>query len=599
MLLRHLKKVCFGFMALSVTIASAQSETCPDIVTNALSAVDEFCLELGRNQACYGNVALAAEPQPEVDEFTFETLGDVVDVDNILSLELSELDEDEGLWGVVVMSLQADIPNTLPGQNVTFILFGDVTIENASSDEQSPMQAFYLRTGIGDAACEEAPESGLLVQTPDGVDEVTFNINGVDVQVGSTVLFQTEWQSDEQTDLLVSTVEGSAALQYDGESYPAVEGTQMRMPLNEQLLPVGLPELPVAYAEARLARLPINHLPRRIQMAAPMLAENIDTLQMRIQNGLPPCGVDGLPRCEAILPILQSADNLPTPERWGQIFRAGENCIAIPETVIDSVELPSILGSVSVDVELPFCPPTERDNRPPISNARANDDLNFEGDNDEDGVLNVDDACPLRAGTEQFSGCPIEPTDNDSDGIPDALDFCPNIAGERAYRGCASAPNDRDGDSIPDALDFCPNIAGVSEFRGCPVDPRDYIDEIQVDTDDDGIPDAVDNCPDEAGTAINVGCPRTQNDRDNDGFANRVDECPNYPGEFAGCPPDSDGDGLYDPQDECPDVVGTAANDGCPPMTPDPNGDFDGDTVPNGVDNCPRRAGTRENRGCP
>ena len=105
---------------------------------------------------------------------------------------MSELNEDAGVWGVAVMSLQADIPNTLPGQNVTFILFGDVMIENAASDEQTPMQAFYLRTGIGDVACEEAPESGLLIQTPDGIDEVTFNVNGVDVQVGSTVLFQTE-----------------------------------------------------------------------------------------------------------------------------------------------------------------------------------------------------------------------------------------------------------------------------------------------------------------------------------------------------------------------------------------------------------------------
>ncbi|MBL8119919.1 MAG: SH3 domain-containing protein, partial [Anaerolineae bacterium] len=34
-------------------------------------------------------------------------------------------------WGVAVMSVQANIPNTLPGQAVSFILLGDVEIENA------------------------------------------------------------------------------------------------------------------------------------------------------------------------------------------------------------------------------------------------------------------------------------------------------------------------------------------------------------------------------------------------------------------------------------------------------------------------------------
>ena len=30
------------------------------------------------------------------------------------------------------------------------------------------MQAFYFRSGIGDAPCAEAPNSGILIQTPEG-----------------------------------------------------------------------------------------------------------------------------------------------------------------------------------------------------------------------------------------------------------------------------------------------------------------------------------------------------------------------------------------------------------------------------------------------
>ncbi|NOG50271.1 MAG: SH3 domain-containing protein [Chloroflexi bacterium] len=34
-----------------------------------------------------------------------------------------------------MMRLQANLPDTLPGQNVTFVLFGDVTIEDAVHDQ--------------------------------------------------------------------------------------------------------------------------------------------------------------------------------------------------------------------------------------------------------------------------------------------------------------------------------------------------------------------------------------------------------------------------------------------------------------------------------
>ena len=39
-----------------------------------------------------------------------------------------------------------------------------------------PMQAFYFTSGIGDAQCNEAPDSGMLIQTPQGVGLVNFRI---------------------------------------------------------------------------------------------------------------------------------------------------------------------------------------------------------------------------------------------------------------------------------------------------------------------------------------------------------------------------------------------------------------------------------------
>src|SRR5690349_1441791 len=106
-------------------------DACPTIVETALDAVDELCQDAGRNQACYGNVSLTAEPQPGVSNFTFERDGDIVDVADISTLKLEPMDAEAGVWGLVLMQLQADIPDSLPGQNVTFLLFGDVELENA------------------------------------------------------------------------------------------------------------------------------------------------------------------------------------------------------------------------------------------------------------------------------------------------------------------------------------------------------------------------------------------------------------------------------------------------------------------------------------
>ncbi len=55
-----------------------------------------------------------------------------------------------------MLRIQANLPDTMPGQNVTILLFGDVSIYNADSEDDEtygPMQAFYFRAGVGDAPC--------------------------------------------------------------------------------------------------------------------------------------------------------------------------------------------------------------------------------------------------------------------------------------------------------------------------------------------------------------------------------------------------------------------------------------------------------------
>jgi hypothetical protein len=297
-------------LCLAPAAVLAQDPTCPQIVQQALAAADAACVNTGRNQACYGNVNLSAIPQPNVTDFAFNTTGDLANVTDIQQMTLSGMDTASGQWGVALLKLQANLPETMPGQNVTFLLFGNVEVTNAVSEDNpdglKPMQAFYLKTGLRDSQCVEAPESGMLVQTPQGVGEVQFNVNGVDVQMGSTVFFQ----ADAEQGMSVSTLEGAAYVLSEGERQVIVPGTWVRVPLKardddpEGFAPAGLPELPESYGGRIdfLKALPFDLLERKIELADPLSEEQVAALRQQIEDhlrdGTPLCGEDPFPSCD-------------------------------------------------------------------------------------------------------------------------------------------------------------------------------------------------------------------------------------------------------------------------------------------------------------
>ncbi len=238
---------------LGASLVSAQEDdVCPTIVNNALEATDNACADTGRNEACYGNVLIVAEPQTGSEDFVFEQQGDRVAVSDVQSLNLTPMNEDVGTWGVALLRLQANIPDTMPGQNVTFLVFGNVEITNS----EGAMNAFYFQSGVGDAPCEEAPDSGILIQTPAGVGEVMLTVNGVDIALGSTAFLQAEAGDA----MVVALVEGHAVVEAEGESQTFETGFQVSVPLDEHLNPTGPPGEPEMVDETQVEVLPVNHL---------------------------------------------------------------------------------------------------------------------------------------------------------------------------------------------------------------------------------------------------------------------------------------------------------------------------------------------------
>ncbi|MDQ7026232.1 MAG: SH3 domain-containing protein, partial [Anaerolineae bacterium] len=355
--MKRIFSLLFVFFLVSVAIVLAQEE-CPELVRTALESAEVQCADAGRNQICYGHTALSFESQPDASNFTFENIGDIIDVASIQSLQLAGLDVDNGVWGVVLMRLQANIPNTLPGQNVTVMLFGNSEIRNAATSvaqqippeqeqaitasqnvnvrelpttaarvlgsvapgttitmtgrtedsnwvrvrfgEQTgwifapllagtgmealiavepdapqfgPMQAFYFSAGIGRTNCSEVPGDGMLVQTPWGVGSIDLTINEVQINMGSTVYFTTT----ENREMAVYSLEGGARVTSGGMTRTSVEGTRIRIPLNDDNVADGVPFEIESYDDtATLKFLPIDILEREIEIEAPLDAEELE-----------------------------------------------------------------------------------------------------------------------------------------------------------------------------------------------------------------------------------------------------------------------------------------------------------------------------------
>jgi len=349
----HISKMVLMCLVLIIAPAQilAQSGVCPDIVAAALDSAEEYCLDKGRNTLCYANFMGEATPLDDSESFQFEQVGDVVSLDELGTLTLSPMDTDNGTWGVALMQMQANLPDTLPGQNVTFLIFGDVSLENATDtgelletmtstrgrirstpngdDNQNvigaidpntvvvaygrdesgdwvrirhamggawvateilsdrsmvidlpvvendapppptPMQAFYFQTGVGDKPCAEAPDSGLLIQTPEGARGITFTANGVQISLGSSAYLRFG-----QGELKMSVVEGMGYITAQGVTQPVPEGTFATVPMSEDgREPVAPPNFPVPYNFQAMSVLPVARDFFETQIIVPTLPE--------------------------------------------------------------------------------------------------------------------------------------------------------------------------------------------------------------------------------------------------------------------------------------------------------------------------------------
>ncbi|MFN8374443.1 MAG: SH3 domain-containing protein [Anaerolineae bacterium] len=335
-----MKRLLLGLLLLCVMPVLAQTEDCPAFVDVALNTASEMCGGLGRNIACYGSAQIEAAARDTAQAVTFAAPGDTAALEAFGTLTLAPLSLTDETWGIALLSAQASLPDTLPGQNVIFVLFGDVSLTNAtetavevsmqaggsanvrlrpgtdaeiiatltsgdavtangrledsswvriavfgSSDQygwvSAPLlngdpstlpvvdvdappptqgQSFYFNTGIGDSTCAQAPDSGILLQSPQGAGRVQFTANGVEFSIGST-LYLTSGNGV----MTVYVIEGSAMLTAQGTTQAVPAGTYAEIPLDETgQAPAAAPGFPQPYADDAMATLPSCCCRRRL-----------------------------------------------------------------------------------------------------------------------------------------------------------------------------------------------------------------------------------------------------------------------------------------------------------------------------------------------
>lgn len=129
-----------------------------------------------------------------------------------------------------------------------------------------PMQAFYFQSGVDDAPCEAAPNSGMMIQTPEGEAKVTLWIDEVIIELDATAFVQAQPNGE----LSIDVLEGTVTITANGETRTAVAGTQITVPLDNELGVAGVPNDPQPLDPADLQGLPIDLLDTPVEIPAPL-----------------------------------------------------------------------------------------------------------------------------------------------------------------------------------------------------------------------------------------------------------------------------------------------------------------------------------------
>lgn len=126
-----------------------------------------------------------------------------------------------------------------------------------------PFADFQLTSGLGDARCAQASDSGVLLQTPTEASALVIRVNNSIIRFAGAIFLQTQ----DSGQLIVNVLEGEAVVEAQNAAETVNAGYQTRVSLiltDGDLSPAAAPSSPETYAYERMLRVPVEWLPRPV-----------------------------------------------------------------------------------------------------------------------------------------------------------------------------------------------------------------------------------------------------------------------------------------------------------------------------------------------
>ncbi|MCY3832976.1 MAG: LysM domain-containing protein [Chloroflexi bacterium] len=131
----------FGYAA-----ASAQDRHCGQTVVRAIASLRQNCAGLARNSLCYGHPTVDIAFAEDAAVEAFNRPADRAPLVNLARIQSSGLEQERQHFGIALLNLSANLPQTYQGPGIIIMLAGDAAVENEINPAEAPALSAPLST---------------------------------------------------------------------------------------------------------------------------------------------------------------------------------------------------------------------------------------------------------------------------------------------------------------------------------------------------------------------------------------------------------------------------------------------------------------------
>ena len=163
---------------------AAQAQSCSETVQAAIEAVERNCADLARDSVCYAYPPASAGAFDDA-AFDFDQPGARASALDLNSVHTGALDADANHWGIAVLHLSANLPQTYQGPGLLIMLAGEAAVIN----RVAPGEAMAIHAPVSTAALAEA----ILYKHPGVIPEAVGEVAADDLLLVDAYEDTGEW----------------------------------------------------------------------------------------------------------------------------------------------------------------------------------------------------------------------------------------------------------------------------------------------------------------------------------------------------------------------------------------------------------------------